>query len=194
MNVSLAQVLSGTLLADVDAALKRSGLPVSRLQIEITESMFLGDHSRALPILQELRSYGLRILLDDFGTGFSSLACLGSLPIDVIKVDKGFLESAERDGFAIIRGILSIASALSLEVTAEGVETAKQQAMLTSLGVDRLQGFLFSRPMLDTDVESWLCIQRNTITPDAAGCSEPQSSAPGIAIVGGLCPRFLQQV
>ena len=156
VNVSVSQVLSGTLLDDIDAALARSGLPPTRLHIEITESMFVGDHLRVTPVFEELRRRGMRILLDDFGTGFSSLAYLGKLPLDVIKIDQSFVRVAERDGYAIIRAILSIARALSLGVTAEGVETTAQRAMLSSLGVERLQGFLLGRPMPRSAVAGWL--------------------------------------
>jgi diguanylate cyclase (GGDEF)-like protein len=156
VNVSVAQVLSGTLLADVAAALEATGLPADRLQLEITESMFVGDHVRVTPVFAELRRQGLRILLDDFGTGFSSLAYLGKLPIDVIKIDQSFVRAADRDGFATINAVLSIARALALEVTAEGVETLMQRTVLSAIGVERLQGFLIGRPMSEGEVARWL--------------------------------------
>ncbi len=156
VNVSVAQVVSGTLMADVEAALAESGLPPHRLQLEITESMFVSDHVRVTPVFEELRRRGLKMLLDDFGTGFSSLAYLGKLPIDVIKIDQSFVRSAERNGFAIINAILSIARALGLEVTAEGVETPLQKSVLSSIGVERLQGYLIARPMPGENVAAWL--------------------------------------
>ncbi len=156
VNVSVAQVLSGTLLEDVKDALSASGLAPSRLQIEITESMFVSDHVRVTPIFEALRAQGIRILLDDFGTGFSSLAYLGKLPIDVIKIDQSFVRAAERDGYAVIGAILSVARALNLQVTAEGVETTAQQQALSSLGVERLQGYLISRPIAEPLVPAWL--------------------------------------
>ena len=156
VNVSVAQVLSATLLGDVETALRESGLPAGRLQLEITESMFVGDHVRVIPVFQHLRRKGIRILLDDFGTGFSSLAYLGKLPIDVIKIDQSFVRAAERDGFAVINAILSIARAMSMSVTAEGVETVMQRTVLASIGVDRLQGYLISRPLPAKVVASWL--------------------------------------
>ena len=156
VNVSVAQVLSGTLLEDVEDALSASGLAPSRLQIEITESMFVSDHVRVTPIFEALRAQGIRILLDDFGTGFSSLAYLGKLPIDVIKIDQSFVRAAERDGYAVIGAILSVARALNLQVTAEGVETTAQRQALSSLGVERLQGYLISRPIAEPLVPAWL--------------------------------------
>jgi diguanylate cyclase (GGDEF)-like protein len=163
VNVSVAQVVSGTLLADVEAALAGAGLPPSRLQLEITESMFVSDHVRVTPVFEELRRRGLRILLDDFGTGFSSLAYLGKLPIDVIKIDQSFVRNAERNGFAIINAILSIARALSLEVTAEGVETPLQRSVLSSIGVERLQGYLIAKPMAGEKVVPWLAAHERAL-------------------------------
>ncbi len=156
VNISVAHVLAGALIADVEAALARSGLAASRLQLEITESMFLGDHVRAAPVFEALRARGIRILLDDFGTGYSSLAYLGQLPIDVIKIDRSFVVSASRDGYATIEAILSIARALGMEVTAEGVATAEQRDRLRSLGVQRFQGYFFSEPMPAVEVAAWL--------------------------------------
>jgi diguanylate cyclase (GGDEF)-like protein len=156
VNVSVAQVLSGSLLEDVAAALAAGGLPADRLQIEITESMFVSDHVRVTPIFHALRAQGIKILLDDFGTGFSSLAYLGKLPIDVIKIDQSFVRVAERDGYEVIGAILSIARALCLQVTAEGVETVAQRVALSALGVERLQGYGISRPMPEAAVEAWM--------------------------------------
>ena len=168
VNVSVAQVLSGSLLDDVTAALHATGLPATRLQLEITESMFLGDHVRVTPVFEELRRRGLRILLDDFGTGYSSLAYLGKLPLDVIKIDQSFVRAGPRDRYAVIRAILSIARALSLQVTAEGVETDSQRRVLTLLGVDRLQGYLLGRPVPQAAVMEWL-VERMPVALKKAG-------------------------
>ena len=156
VNVSVAQVLSGTLIDDVQAALALADLPARRLQLEITESMFVSDHVRVAPLFEELRGCGIKILLDDFGTGFSSLAYLAKLPLDVIKIDQSFVRAAENDGYAVVGAILSIAQAFGLEVTAEGVETQVQQDRLTVLGVHRLQGYLLGRPMPQQAVPEWL--------------------------------------
>ena len=160
VNVSALQLLAGTLLDDIDEACLAAGLPASRLQIEITESVFVGDGAAALPVLIELRRRGVQILLDDFGTGFSSLAYLGRLPLDVIKIDRGFVERAEADGFSVIQAILLICRAHGLAVTAEGVETETQRARLVQLGVDRLQGYLLSRPMPPAALAAWLISPR----------------------------------
>ncbi len=156
VNISVAHVLVGNLMEDVEHALAVSGLPPSRLKIEITETMFLHDAERSAQLFDSLRRKGIGILLDDFGTGFSSLSFLGNLPIDVIKIDQSFVRDAGRNGYATIEAILSIARALGLQVTAEGVETTEQNRHLVELGVGSLQGYLFSRPMPEEDVAGWL--------------------------------------
>ncbi len=156
VNISVAQILSGHLLEDVQAALDASGLPVHRLHLEITESMFVADPFRIMPPLEALRARGVCLALDDFGTGFSSLARLKTLPINTIKIDRAFVQEESEEGFAIIRAMLLIARAMQLEVTAEGVETEQQMSMLTALGATRLQGYLLSRPMPAAMVAAWL--------------------------------------
>ena len=156
VNVSVAQILSGELLDDVAAALSWSGLPTARLHLEITESIFAADHLRILPVLHELRARGVHLALDDFGTGFSSLALLKTLPIDTIKIDKVFVQEPGEAAATIIQAVLLIARAVRLQVTAEGVETEQQYAMLKTFGANRLQGYLLSRPMPSEDVAGWL--------------------------------------
>ena len=156
VNISVAQVMSGTLLDDVTAALAQTGLPVRRLSLEITESMFVRDYARVAAVFGDLRERGHKILLDDFGTGFSSLASLRTLPLDVVKIDQSFVRQGLQDDYPIVKGILSIASALSLQVTAEGVETAGQRERLVQLGVPSLQGFGIARPMDDERFSEWL--------------------------------------
>ena len=156
VNISVSHVLVGSLLDDVEHALAVSGLPPSRLKIEITETMFLHDADRSAPLFDRLRQMGVGILLDDFGTGFSSLSFLGNLPIDVIKIDQSFVRDAGRNGYATIEAILSIARALGLQVTAEGVETPEQNRNLVERGVGSVQGYLFSRPIPAAGVTDWL--------------------------------------
>ena len=156
VNISIAQILSGHLLADVQVALDESGLPVQRLELEITESMFIADHDRVMPVLEALRARGIHLALDDFGTGFSSLARLATLPIDTIKIDRAFVQQEDERGLAMIRAMLLIARALRLEVTAEGVETENQVVTMKALGADRLQGYRLARPMQAASVAEWL--------------------------------------
>ena len=159
VNVSVIQVLGGTLCEDVDAALELSGLPPGRLHIELTESLFTGDHDRASQTLERLRVKGVRISIDDFGTGFSSLSYLQHLPVDTIKIDRSFVKGVEADSRAIVKAIISIAGSLGFDLIAEGVETEPQQAALRGLGVTLFQGYLFSRPIANTQVVEWLSTQ-----------------------------------
>ncbi len=148
VNVSVAQVISGSLIDDVRAALTASGLDPHRLELEVTESLFAGDFERtAIPTLEALRAMGLRISLDDFGTGFSSLGYLRTLPIDTIKIDQSFVQLMHGDTRSIIEAMQSIARAFDLTVVAEGVETVDQAAALGAMGVHFLQGYFFSRPL-----------------------------------------------
>ena len=156
VNVSLAQVTSGALPQDVVSALRRSGLPPSKLHLELTESMVGADHLRIVPVLKAVRDLGVGIALDDFGTGFSSLSRLHDWPINIVKIDKTFVRSLERDGTAVIRATLLVAQEYGLDVTVEGVETVEQWRHLTALGVRSFQGFLFSRPLAAADVKPWL--------------------------------------
>ena len=165
VNISIAQILSGHLLEDVQAALDASGLPVHRLHLEITESMFVADPFRIMPALEALHARGVCLALDDFGTGFSSLARLKTLPIDTIKIDRAFVQEESEEGFAIIRAMLLIARAMQLDVTAEGVETESQMSMLSELGATRLQGYLLSRPMPAAMVPAWLSSGQPRLQP-----------------------------
>lgn len=163
VNVSAAQILAGYLVQDVLEALRQSGLPSHRLHLELTESSFAGDFDRVAPVFTELRGHGVRISLDDFGTGFSSLAYLQQLPIDTIKIDKTFVGGMERETKSIVRAIVSLAGALGYEVIAEGVELESQHAALLTLGVGLQQGYLFSRPLLAASVPAWLHQQSRTL-------------------------------
>ncbi len=156
VNVSLAQITSGRLPEEVAAALARSGLAPGRLQLEITESMVGAEHSRIVPVLRVLREMGVGIALDDFGTGFSSLSRLRIWPIDTIKIDRSFIGAMAAGGTAVIRATLLVAEEYGLTVTAEGVETREQQLQLVQLGINRLQGYLFSRPLSSADAARWL--------------------------------------
>ena len=181
VNVSIAQFLSGHLPGDVDAALRASGLPVHRLHLEITESMAAADYVRIMAVLEELRARGVSLALDDFGSGFSSLARLKTLPISTIKIDKQFVQEDSEEGAAILRAMLLIARAMHLEVTAEGVETQSQSQMLTKLGATRLQGYLLSRPMRAELVADWLLSRASGECP---------ATVPSPAVEGGEAGRM----
>jgi diguanylate cyclase (GGDEF)-like protein len=159
VNVSAVQIEMGSLVLDVAHALRESGLPPRRLQLELTESVFAGDRRNIIPTLTDLRETGVKISLDDFGTGFSCLADLRRLPVDSIKIDKSFVELIEADATPIVKVIVATAQTFGLEVVAEGVETASQAQHLTGLGVHYLQGYFFSRTLTPEAVGEWLIAQ-----------------------------------
>ncbi len=146
VNVSPVQLKCQTLALKIIGALAASGLPASRLEIEITEAVLIRDDEAALAILHQLRTIGVRIALDDFGTGYSSLSYLKRFPFDKIKIDRCFIgDIAEIDGSsAIVQAVVNIAAARKMTTTAEGVETLEQQELLRTLGCTEMQGFLFS--------------------------------------------------
>ena len=153
VNVSPVQFRSGTLALKIVAALAASGLPPSRLELEITEAVLIRDDEAALAILHQLRDIGVRIALDDFGTGYSSLSYLQRFPFDKIKIDRCFVNDiAEPDGSScIVQAVVNIAAARDMTTTAEGVETQQQMELLRALGCSEMQGWLFSpaRPAAD---------------------------------------------
>ena len=147
VNVSAAQFRDGDLLRKVIEVLYATRLPPSRLELEITESVFLEDNRPTLVTLQRIRELGVKISLDDFGTGFSSLSYLRSFPFDRLKIDQSFTRDASPGSRAIIRTIIGLCASLNMRTTAEGVETREQLEALMREGCDEAQGFYFSRPV-----------------------------------------------
>ncbi len=147
VNVSPVQLHSTSLVSTIINALARNSIDPSRLDLEITESVLMSDTSFVLERLQQLKSLGLKISLDDFGTGFSSLSYLRSFPFDKIKIDKSFVSDIEQseDSRVITRTTIGLAHSLGMRCTAEGVETDAQRDFLVEQGCDELQGFLISR-------------------------------------------------
>ena len=154
VNLSSSQFKESGLADAVRAALEAAGLPAHRLELEITESVLLHDSSAILSVLHELKLLGVRIAMDDFGTGFSSLSYLRSFPFDKIKIDRSFIKDLPRDGnsLAIVRAIVGLSRTFGMAVTAEGVETGEQARQLALEGCGQLQGYLFSRPVPGPDV------------------------------------------
>ena len=149
VNVSPVQFRQSDLASVVSAILARTGLPASRLEIEITEGVLMDDSKRAADVLSALRKQGVRIALDDFGTGYSSLSYLHAFKFDKLKIDRSFvarLGEAE-DALIIVRTIIGLAHNLGLSIVAEGVETAQQLEMVRGLMCDHAQGYLLGRPM-----------------------------------------------
>ncbi|RBY96273.1 hypothetical protein DQ237_10470 [Blastococcus sp. TF02-8] len=147
VNVSARQIRSGELVTDVVAALEASGLPASRLIVEITESMLLDAH--VVGDLETLRELGVRVAVDDFGTGWSSLAYLVGMPVDVLKMDQHFLADVETDPQrrALCRAVLQLGTSLGLPVIVEGVATPAVLALMSDMGHRFVQGYAFSRPL-----------------------------------------------
>jgi diguanylate cyclase (GGDEF)-like protein len=162
VNLSPLQFRVGDLLSVVMDALKQSGLPAKRLELEITETLLLEKSSQVLATLHALRALGVRISMDDFGTGYSSLSYLRSFPFDKIKIDQSFVRdlAANRDAQAIVRSIISLGIGLGVTITAEGVETEAELSCLRSEGCHEGQGFLFSRARPNAEIVGLLKAQR----------------------------------
>ncbi|MGY4305530.1 putative signal transduction protein with EAL and GGDEF domain [Bradyrhizobium sp. USDA 4369] len=154
VNMSPLQFRVGNVLSLVMDVLKQSGLPPSRLELEITETLVLEKSGQVLATLHALRALGVRISMDDFGTGYSSLSYLRSFPFDKIKVDQSFIRdlAANREAQAIVRSIVSLGKGLGVTITAEGVETEAELRCLRAEGCHEGQGYLFSRPRPNAEI------------------------------------------
>jgi diguanylate cyclase (GGDEF)-like protein len=154
VNLSPMQFKNQKLLSTVVSALAESGLPAHRLELEVTESIFVDGGEGTLQMLQHLRTLGVRTSLDDFGTGYSSLSYLRRFPFDKIKIDKSFIDdvAARDESLAIIRAIVALANALGMSTTAEGVESTAQVARLRDAGCTQIQGYVFSPPRSAADI------------------------------------------
>jgi diguanylate cyclase (GGDEF)-like protein len=159
VNISARQMALSSLLASVKGALDESGLPAASLGLEITEGLLLEPTPATAEALEALQALGVRLMLDDFGTGYSSLGYLRRYPLDVLKIDRTFVNDLGHDGdgdAGIVEAIVGMAKALGMRVIPEGVETAGQLARLTALGCDFAQGFLLSRPLPAEELERLL--------------------------------------
>ena len=158
VNLSAVQFHRGDVVADVVEALAVSGLGPSRLELEVTEGVWIQDTDVALDALQRLRALGVSIALDDFGTGYSSLSYLWRFPFDKVKIDASFVRQLKRDrkAAAIAKSIIALGRTLQLRVTAEGIETAAQARALAEAGCDEGQGFLLGRPLTPHDAEKFM--------------------------------------
>jgi diguanylate cyclase (GGDEF)-like protein len=158
VNLSAIQVARDDIAAVVASALKSSGLTGDRLTLELTESSIVQDPVRATRVFDALKALDATVAMDDFGTGYSSLAYLQRLPIDVLKIDKSFVSGmmVDPDAVAIVRAVLSLAEALGMSTTAEGIETVELATTLATLGCASGQGFYFARPLeADAALEYW---------------------------------------
>jgi diguanylate cyclase (GGDEF)-like protein len=158
VNLSARQIDDPHIVDTVEAILARTGLPAEHLTLEITESALMKDAASALRVLKTLKELGVLLAIDDFGTGYSSLSYLQRFPLDILKVDRSFVEQlgVSVESEEIVSAVIRLAHALGLEVVAEGVETAEQLAALQSFDCDLAQGYLFSRPLPATEISASL--------------------------------------
>ena len=175
VNLSLRQFVEYDLVEDVPRVVFAHGLPASAIRLEITESLVAHSEASLVQAMNELHKMGFEFLLDDFGTGQSSLYRLQTLPFQTIKIDRSFVVPLERGDEVMVRTVKGLAQKLKLKVVAEEVETQTQLDTLLALGVHRIQGFVIARPMSDTALLHWL-----TTTPYSSHNSahhEPPAAA-----------------
>jgi len=157
VNLSPAQFLAGGVRDIVAAALKDTGLAAHRLELEITETLLLGDSAANMAELQTLKAMGVAIVMDDFGTGYSSLSYLWRFPFDKIKIDGSFMQGFNgcgRDARTVVKTIIALGRELNMRVTVEGVENATQAAFLDTIDGDQVQGFFFGQPVPASEVSA----------------------------------------
>ena len=149
VNISVRQIQNPNIVALVAKILKETGLNPQLLELEITESLFIKNAEHAITVLRELKAIGVKLAIDDFGSGYSSLSYIKKFPVDILKIDQSFICDISQDltDKAILPAIIAMGHGLNLEVVAEGVENEIQRNYLTTLGCDGFQGFYFSKPL-----------------------------------------------
>lgn len=154
VNLSPKQIETGNLVEDIHIVLLETGLPPSRLEIEITESMLMSNTENALAVLRRLKSMGIVVSLDDFGAGYSSLGMLHAFPFDKIKLDRSFVARAPHDqaAVAIVRAVIALGRSLNVPVLAEGIETQAQRDFLHHEGCNEIQGYLIGKPVPNSEL------------------------------------------
>jgi EAL domain-containing protein (putative c-di-GMP-specific phosphodiesterase class I) len=155
VNLSAAQFEAGNVCTVVLGALRDAGLAPHRLELEITESLLLGNSDAILGQLQALKHIGVAIVMDDFGTGYSSLSYLWRFPIDKIKIDRSFMQSVDascKGAGTVIKTIIALGRELDMRITVEGVETAQQVAFLDAVNADQVQGYFLGRPVPASEI------------------------------------------
>ncbi len=154
VNVSAEQLTDANFVTAVISALAHSRLPAHRLELEVTESVFMREGTGAVAVLEQLLKLGIKLALDDFGTGYSSLGYLSKTKFSTIKIDRSFVQGAAKnvpEALAIIRAVVAMADSLGMSTTAEGVETDSEYQLVSRLGCRKVQGYLFGRPMTASD-------------------------------------------
>lgn len=149
VNLSVLDLARYEVIDMISEALRKAGLPPTKLQVEITESIFLKDTDKAKKILTTLHDMGVKTAIDDFGTGYSNLGYINKLPLSKVKIDKSFIKDIDGDekSMQLFEAVVSLGKKLNLGVIVEGVETAEQLDRINEVGVDLIQGFIFGRPM-----------------------------------------------
>jgi len=164
VNVSATQLEDSGWLKSVDETIQRTGIPPQFLDLEITESMLVGNPQNVIDTLDTLGQMGVTLTLDDFGTGYSSLSYLTRLPFHTIKIDRSFIQHIdEKPRRGIVQAIIAIAHSLGMRVIAEGVETPLQLSILRELGCEEIQGFYLSKPLEAFAIESWWRMQLDNV-------------------------------
>jgi EAL domain-containing protein (putative c-di-GMP-specific phosphodiesterase class I) len=158
VNLSARQFASPDLISEIETVLADTSLPADSLEIELTESLFMSDVAQAVELMHKMKGLGINLSIDDFGTGYSSLSYLSRFPIDVLKIDRSFVNDISDDvnDAAIVASIIALAHNLKLAVIAEGVETPEQLRYLRHHGCDEMQGYYFSKPLAAHDFETLL--------------------------------------
>jgi diguanylate cyclase (GGDEF)-like protein len=166
VNVSAEQLTNPNFLSVVISSLAHSRLPADRLELEVTESVFIREGTNAVAVLEQLMTLGIRLAIDDFGTGYSSLGYLSKIKFSTIKIDRSFVQNATRnvpEALAIIRAVVALADSLGMTTTAEGVETDSEYQLVRRLGCRKVQGYLFGRPMAPADVRALFEVSKREV-------------------------------
>jgi diguanylate cyclase (GGDEF)-like protein len=190
VNLSARQFQHPALRADVRAALQESGLSPESLVVEITESVLMLNTPGTVATLDAMRRAGVRVAVDDFGTGYSSLSYLQRFPIDILKIDRSFVDGTSRDNGVLARAIVELGRALRMSVVAEGIEDPRQLAALRSFGCRLGQGYLFSRPLRAAEVQQLLLAEerpwdRFWATPQPTADARASRADAGAGLVHG---------
>jgi diguanylate cyclase (GGDEF)-like protein len=183
INLSPAQFEVGSISTTVASALRETGLAPWRLELEITETLLLGNSDSVMAELLSLKAMGIAIVMDDFGTGYSSLSYLWRFPFDKIKIDRSFMQgfdAAGRDAETVVKTIIALGRELDMRVTVEGVETAKQAAFLDGADADQVQGFFFGRPVSAAEIGAIILKDFRKLLPTETSAKTYEARPPAI--------------
>jgi EAL domain-containing protein (putative c-di-GMP-specific phosphodiesterase class I) len=189
VNISARQ-LHGGLVEDVQRVLAETGLPASSLLLEVTETVLMERVDEAVALLRQLKALGIRIAVDDFGTGYSSLSYLARFPVDVLKIDRSFVEQLgkQEEADELARMVVGLGRALNLRIIAEGVETGPQLEALREMGCHVAQGFLFMRPVPDWCIDELLHLEPDVLARQGVVVPRQTGPAPLPAPAGPSAP------